>query len=167
VSRERYLVHFAESSSPLRWEIVNDGVMGGISKSRFFIRAGKTGVFEGELSLENYGGFASVRTVPRDFRLADHKGVALRVKGDGKRYRFRIRTDDEYEGIAYQVDFVTHSDQWETINFLFSDFTPVFRGRIIKDAPQIKPENIKRIGFMIADRQAGLFWLEIAWIKTY
>jgi NADH dehydrogenase [ubiquinone] 1 alpha subcomplex assembly factor 1 len=44
------------------WQTVNDGVMGGDSQGKFKIIDKKTLEFFGTLSLENNGGFASVRT---------------------------------------------------------------------------------------------------------
>jgi hypothetical protein len=48
----------------LQWATVDDRVMGGISRSE--LRSAPTGhaVFEGEVSLERNGGFASVRSSP-------------------------------------------------------------------------------------------------------
>ena len=43
------------------WTIVNDDVMGGISKSGIFINEENNLIFKGYLSLENNGGFASSR----------------------------------------------------------------------------------------------------------
>ena len=43
------------------WYVVDDGVMGGRSKGKLKIENGDTGVFSGKISLENYGGFSSIR----------------------------------------------------------------------------------------------------------
>ena len=43
------------------WRVVDDGVMGGKSLGNFRLDASGHGVFEGEISLENNGGFSSVR----------------------------------------------------------------------------------------------------------
>jgi uncharacterized surface protein with fasciclin (FAS1) repeats len=69
------LMDFADDSQ--RWRIVNDDVMGGISDSRFRIDGGKA-VFTGRLSLENNGGFASVRSPPEQLEsqgLARHRAA--------------------------------------------------------------------------------------------
>jgi Complex I intermediate-associated protein 30 (CIA30) len=164
---EKFLIDFNLPEAETRWEIVNDGVMGGISRSSIIITSDKTAVFQGYLSLENYGGFASVRTLPGDFNLDGYHGVMLSVRGDGKRYRLRLRTDDRYDGIAYQAVFTTEPEKWIVVQLPFKTFIPVFRGRIVTDAPPLKPENIRRIGFMIADKQTGKFRLEIKWVKAF
>ena len=75
------------------WMIVNDSVMGGISQSQFTLTENGAARFEGTLSLANNGGFASVRTYPIDYKLADYDGVKIRFKGDGRQYKLRLRTD--------------------------------------------------------------------------
>jgi len=62
--RLRPLLDFTLPESPRLWQAVNDGVMGGVSQGRFRITDARTMEFSGNLSLENNGGFASVRTKP-------------------------------------------------------------------------------------------------------
>ena len=64
-------------------------------------------VFVGEVSLDNNGGFASIRTAPQQHDLAGATGIVLRVRGDGKRYRVNLRTDATFDGIQYQAGFIT------------------------------------------------------------
>jgi monofunctional biosynthetic peptidoglycan transglycosylase len=164
---EETIIDFSSPEEQDRWEIINDAVMGGVSESRVSIINNKTALFQGVVSLENYGGFSSMRTHQRHFDLAGYKGLMVRVKGDGKNYRLRLRMDNAYDGIAYQAHFSTEQDIWITARLPFETFTPVFRGRIIEDAPELDKSNIRRIGFMIADKQAGPFSLEIEWVRAY
>jgi NADH dehydrogenase [ubiquinone] 1 alpha subcomplex assembly factor 1 len=164
---EKTIIDFSSADEQDRWEIINDAVMGGVSSGRVSITETKSALFQGEVSLENYGGFASMRTHPREFGLAGCSGLILRVKGDGKNYRLRLRMDDAWEGIAYQAYFSTEQDTWITARLSFDAFIPVFRGRVIKDASELDVSRIRRIGFMIADRQAGPFRLEIKWVRAY
>lgn len=166
--REITLIDFGSPQSSGNWEIVNDTVMGGLSQSSMRLTPDKTALFEGKVSLDNYGGFASVRTLPSDFHVEGSDGLLLRVKSDGKNYRLRLRTDDEHDGIAYQAVFSTERGKWETVTLPFESFVPVYRGSIVPDAPRpVDPRAIRRIGFMVADRQEGPFRLEIAWVKAY
>ena len=163
----KFIFDFSLPHEEKRWEIVTDEVMGGISKTQMYITPNKTAVFRGEVSLENYGGFASIRTKPQDYRLDGFAGISLRVKGDGKKYRLRLRTDNKFEGIAYQSGFITQPENWINVHLPFNEFIPVFRGRIVQEAPRLEAGHVRRIGFMIADKQAGPFALEIDWVKAY
>lgn len=155
----------ADSLPP--WLVVNDGVMGGLSDSRMAIDQDTVGVFAGDVSLENNGGFASVRTVLESIDLTGYAGIRIRVMGDGKRYSFRIRTDDNFDGVAHRFHFETTADQWEEIDLPFAKFEATYRGRILTDAEHLDPKRIRQIGFLIADKQQGAFKLRIDWIAAY
>ena len=94
------LFDFPDATALARWEIVNDGVMGGVSRSRLTV-ANRTGVFAGEVSLENSGGFASVRSRPESLPAAGATGFLVRVRGDGHRYKFTARQGREFDGVVY------------------------------------------------------------------
>ncbi len=158
---------FSAVSSEAEWDIINDGVMGGISRSRFSIRANGLAEFSGEVSLENNGGFASCRSLPHDFKLAGFADIVVRVRGDGKRYSLRLKTDTESDGVIYQVKFASEEDKWIEIVAPFASFKPTFRGKLLPDILPLKPEEIRQIGFLISDRQPGGFKLLIDWIKAY
>jgi len=164
---EKMIIDFSSPDEQERWEIINDAVMGGVSESRISIIDNKAALFQGVVSLDNYGGFASIRTHPREFDLIGSNGLIVRVKGDGKDFRLRLRTDNTYDGIAYQTHFSTEQDRWITACLSFEAFTPVFRGMVVNDAPPLDITAIRRIGFMIADKQAGPFRLEIEWVKAF
>ena len=161
------LIKFTDAEESQCWTTINDDVMGGISQSRFELSDSATGIFSGQLSLENNGGFASIRKRSDSFNLNDCSGVILRVKGDGRRYQFRVRTDDQYDGIAYRALFITDAKQWQTVTLNFESFCASFRGRSVPDAEVLSPQKIRQIGFLLADKQSGSFRLEIAWIKTF
>jgi monofunctional biosynthetic peptidoglycan transglycosylase len=149
------------------WQIVNDGVMGGLSESRIVLSDRNTALFSGNVSLENGGGFASTRTEVNQFELDRYKGILIRVKGDGRRYQFRIRTGGRFDRVSYRYHFDTNLNQWETIKVPFKDCVPVFRGRVLQDVASISPNDIRQLGVLISDKQAGEFQLEIKWIKAY
>ncbi len=164
---EAMLFDFGTLENTDDWLVVNDGVMGGLSKSMFILSDNKTAVFSGNVSLENNGGFASTRTKAMRFRLDGFKGILVRVKGDGKKYQFRIRTDDRLDGVSYRYHFETGTGQWQTIAVPFDKCEPVFRGRILPDVEPVSQKDIQQVGFLISDRQSGDFRLEVQWMKGY
>jgi len=149
------------------WHVVNDGVMGGVSQSEIRRTDHGTGVFSGVLSLENNGGFASVRAAvgPRD--LSACKGLEVRVRGDGRTYQLRLRTDDRFDGVAYRAHFETRAGEWITVRIPFGQFLPAFRGRTLVDAPPLDRSRIHQVAFMLADKKPGPFALEIDFLRAW
>jgi len=165
--KTRELFDFAERSDQDAWRSVDDVVMGGVSSSQFRVTSGGIGVFEGVLSLESGGGFASVRSRPERVDLSGYDGLEVRVRGDGKRYRLRLRTYPDREGVAYHVGFDTQSGVWRSIRFPFETFRPRFRGRDVPEAPALDVSSITSFGWLVADRQEGPFCLEVDWVRAY
>ena len=166
-SEKKVLVDFKAAKENEQWMVVNDGVMGGLSQSGIKITHLAIAVFEGTLSLENNGGFASVRRLPYDYGLAGFDGILLRVKADGRTYQFRVRTNDRFDGISYRADFEATPGKWVTVKIPFKSLKATYRGRTVPDAPDLRPEDIRQIGFLIGDKREGSFRLEIDWIQTY
>jgi monofunctional biosynthetic peptidoglycan transglycosylase len=150
-----------------QWVSVNDNVMGGLSEGTASLTDDSCLQFSGTVSLENNGGFASIRTLPKNFHLDDYKGVRIRVKGDGRTYQFRIRTDGEYDGIAFKHDFSTTPDDWVDKDLSFASFQPSYRGRILPDVEPLAASEIRQIGFLVADKAAGPFNLIVDEITAF
>ncbi|MBE0359660.1 MULTISPECIES: CIA30 family protein [Pseudoalteromonas] len=152
-----------EANADQRWYVVNDSVMGGMSNSQV-VQTQDSLVFTGNVSLDNNGGFASIRT-ELNTQSQNTKGITLRVKGDGQTYQLRLRTTDYLDGAAYTHSFKTVKNEWVNINFIPSDFTLTFRGRVLDQQPTIDFNDIKQLGFMIAGKQEGKFKLEVSKIQ--
>ncbi len=163
---EKVLFAFEGDEGRGRWMIVNDSVMGGLSRSRIFFTDNNTLIFEGEISLANNGGFASVRSRFGVMPTAGTSRLAVRVRGDDREYQLRIRTQDAFDGVSYQFKFKTRADDWMTIEASYRDFVPTFRGRILRNVPPIDPGAIRQLGFLIVDKEEGPFRLEVDWIKA-
>ena len=149
------------------WVVVNDGVMGGVSQSRAELSNRGTLWFTGTVSLENNGGFASIRHTSEAFGIGPGDGISVNVKGDGRKYQLRVRTSNRFDGIAYKADFQTVNGAWQELQIPWADFTATYRGRSIPGAPALNGEKIAQVGFLIADGVQGDFELEIAAIASY
>ena len=144
------------------WYTVNDDVMGGVSTSMVTTDAETQRlVFSGNLSLENNGGFASIRSQWSDYDLTGYDGLVLRVRGDGRTYQFRIRTEETGSEIAYATLIETEVGIWKDIYVSFEEMIPVYRGVIVRRAPALDPGSIRSFGLMLADKQEGDFLLEV------
>jgi len=164
---EVILFDFASNDAVSAWRAVDDTVMGGVSSSRMERSADGKAVFTGEVSLENSGGFASVQGPEIQQSLGAFDGIAIRVKGDGKRYKCGLRTDDLFDGVSHQAGFKTKTGEWQIVQIPFADFIPTYHGRRLSEDKRMKPELIRKLGFLISERQDGTFRLEIDWIKAY
>lgn len=148
------------------WHPINDGVMGGISRSLLRHDPAGHAVFAGHVSFENKGGFASVRCQPDDLGRQDVIAYLLEVRGDGKRYKLNLRTDNGFDGVNYQLGFLPPAGIWTTCRLASADFLPSWRGRPVPNAPPLDTNRVRQIGLMIADRQAGPFEFAVQSIAT-
>lgn len=149
---------FQKNSNTENWTIVDDVVMGGRSSGRFYISDDGYGVFHGNVSLENNGGFSSLRYRFKKISTTPFTKIVLRVKGDGKTFQFRVKTNstDYYSYISY---FNTSSD-WKTVEIPLNEMYPAFRGRTL-DIPNYSSGAIEEIAFLIGNKKAETFKLEI------
>jgi monofunctional biosynthetic peptidoglycan transglycosylase len=155
---------FDSPASSGEWLSVNDDVMGGVSEGSVRVTDDGLLEFTGLVSLENNGGFASIRSRPSKRDLSEFEGLLLRVRGDGKRYACNIRTDYEIVAGSYQQRFETSKEEWQEIPLRFQDFAARAFGQALRDAPNLDAAMIRSLGFTIADKQAGPFKLEVDWI---
>ena len=155
------LLDFSDPRSVTLWNPINDGVMGGVSHSRFCHDPAGHAVFAGHVTFENNGGFASVRCQPGDLGRKQVMAYHLEVRGDGKWYKLNLRTDDGFDGVNYQARFLPPAATWTTFRLVSADFLPSWRGRQVPDAPPLDTSRVRQIGLMIADRQEGPFALAV------
>ena len=163
----RVIVNFVETIDTVKWMVVNDNVMGGVSRSRVRIIPEGNMVFNGNVSLDYGGGFASLRSSYENWEIGKFDGFVIKVWGDGKTYQFRCRVGNNFDGVAYRQYFQTNNLNWQEIRLPFSKFVPTYRGRIISNASPLDPHTIRNLGLMISDKQSGNFNLKIAWIGVY
>ena len=163
---EKILFDFQVVTNSTAWQVVNDDVMGGLSTSAFRVTTNGTALFTGNVSLENNGGFASARSLPARHDLGGTDSFVIRVRGDGRRYKFTVRMDRSFDSAVHQCVFTTKKGVWEEHHLSFKEFVATFRGRVLPDEPPLDPAKVTSVGFMISDKQAGGFQLEVAWVKT-
>jgi len=146
-----------------RWRITNDGVMGGRSKGQLIFEKDH-GVFTGNISLDNNGGFSSVfrylEQPPSGYEL-----VTIDVQGDGQSYQLRLIVYLNGYRLAFKHDFETIAAQRQKLTFTLSDFKASFRGRIINNAPSMSSQDLKEIGFLMTKKRPGKFNLGVFTIE--
>lgn len=153
------LLDFTDPADVARWRPVDDVVMGGASRSLFSQAEPGIARFHGNVSLENFGGFASVRTAPRAWDTEHARAFVLRVRGDGRQYKFTLRTSDRFDGIQYQARFTAPAGEWTDVRLPVDAFVPTFRGRKVPFVAQLDAGGVRTLGLTISDKQAGPFEL--------
>lgn len=157
---------FADAAAAKKWLSVNDDVMGGVSEGGFRITTDKTLEFTGNISLDNQGGFASIRTQPADLGLDGFDTIALRVKGDGRTYSLTLAAAKTFAAASYRAPLKTQKDTWQEVRIPLKDFEYSVFGKRVEGAQPLAANKVQSVGFTLADKQAGPFRLEVSWIKA-
>jgi monofunctional biosynthetic peptidoglycan transglycosylase len=161
----RVLFDFTKPDAAEAWVNVNDGVMGGVSDGRFKITDNETMEFFGTLSLENNGGFASVRSRPTRVNLKAGDSITARVRGDGREYTFNLYVPRDSGRYSFRQTFKTKKDEWIEVSFPVDKFVATWRGRVFPDQ-KLDPSKVNSVGFLLADKKAGPFKLEVDGINV-
>ena len=163
---DNFLLNAALMKTENQWRIVNDGVMGGLSSSKAVIKDDKI-IFSGNVSLENNGGFASLRSPVKDYNFENFSGIEIKIKGDGKRYSISMKETTYFSGYFYTSSFETKKDEWIVAKIPFNQFKLYYFGKETNSTKKIPLNNIKEISLLIGDKQEGSFNTEIDYIKLY
>jgi monofunctional biosynthetic peptidoglycan transglycosylase len=163
---EVLLTDFTPGSADFGWYVVNDNVMGGRSEGTFD-RQEYTLHFAGRTNTSG-GGFSSIRADSMRLDLSASSGIRLRIKGDGRRYTWRLATTARWRGrpVSYWADFDTVAGEWTSVDIPFSSFVPKFRGYRL-DGPPLDTSQIAGMGLMIYDNRDGPFELYLDSVSAY
>jgi hypothetical protein len=157
----RLLFDFADPHAVEAWRAIDDRVMGGVSRSRLRHDPAGHAVFEGQVSLERNGGFASVRSGPDARGLSAAETCVIEVRGGHRQFKLSLLTDDGFDSPSYQTGFAPAGGDWQTLRLPLTAFRASFRGREVPGAAPLDPARIRQVGLMIAAGQAGPFALDI------
>ena len=149
---------FSEDSSLRNWRVIDDGVMGGRSQGSLRINFEGHGVFNGFISLENYGGFSSIRFNTAPINVIGFDYISVRVFGDNKEYQLRIKSD-YYDRHVYSQPFFA-KNEWQEITIPLGKMKPQFRGRKLK-MDNFNEKSIVEIGILIGNKVEEDFTLFI------
>jgi NADH dehydrogenase [ubiquinone] 1 alpha subcomplex assembly factor 1 len=160
------LMEFKNQATEPEWIAVNDGVMGGLSKGGPDVKDGSLR-FTGNLSLENNGGFSSIRTLDQKYDFSGKTTVVIRLKGDGRTYQLRVATDARFRGsaVSYGAEFATENGKWIEVKVPLESLSPTWRGMKLK-GPNFDSSKVEELGFLIGDKKSGVFEIEVDWIAV-
>ncbi|SEP79396.1 Complex I intermediate-associated protein 30 (CIA30) [Neolewinella agarilytica] len=153
---------FTHTSDISNWSTVDDTVMGGRSDGHFRLNEEGHGEYSGRVSLENNGGFSSLRYRMPTIRIEGKTKVRLRLRGDGKRYQFRVKTSDN-DRHSYVAYFET-SGEWEEVVLDLKALAPQFRGRPL-NMENYPAEMLSEMAILIGNKKEQTFKLELDWLR--
>lgn len=155
MNAQNSMFDFSLNEAKEGWLIVNDGVMGGLSKGviEFTEEEAK---FSGNVSIDNNGGFTMVMNRFGQQSMSAYKAFILELKGDGKTYQFRVKSN-AYQSHSYVYSFTTNG-KWQKIEIPFSSLEPRFRGRVV-DVPNFEGQQIEEVAFLIGNKRKESFEL--------
>jgi len=153
---------FNINSNAEDWQVVDDTVMGGQSQGRFEISDDGYGIFHGDVSLKNNGGFSSLRYSPDKMQIEGYTKIELKIRGDGKRYQFRVKSN-AYDRHAY-INYFETTGSWQTVTIKMSEMYPTFRGMKL-NMPNYPGKQLGELAFLISNKREEHFRLEISQIN--
>lgn len=149
---------FNNNSKMDKWIVVDDGVMGGLSKGIITLNNNGHAVYSGYVTTDNNGGFSSVRYNFETMDVSQFKYVVLKIKGDGRLYQFRLK-QNLYDRFSYIYYFETNGE-WQEIKIPLNTFYPSYRGYKLNQ-PNFKGESLEEIAFLIGNKKKESFQLII------
>jgi len=160
-----YLIDFGQNKNTgIDWRIVNDTVMGGRSDSEASLTENSL-IFTGRVSLENNGGFASIRSPYADFDLSPYKTVKIRCRGKGQKMALSFNRYREWYRPNYKAVFQP-TEEWQEFEFQLADFVEYSVGRQTGNtlSPEAQ-ENIIRMTFITMSKAATSFEFEVDYLR--
>lgn len=159
-----YKIDFGTETAGSEWMIVNDGVMGGLSQGDAELRDNSL-YFYGKVSLENNGGFASVRAPYQKLDLSRFTKVNIKYRSRGQSIGFSLNKYQRFYLPNHKI-ILPPSTEWTTKSIELLDFKTYRMGREIED--KITTDDlgkIIRIGFITNDKKASVFEFEVDYIE--
>jgi len=152
------LFNFEKDTDLQGWSIVDDVVMGGRSNGSLSKTPDGHGLFSGTISLENNGGFSSIRYAFTPIQVNKDQLIRIRLKGDGKQYQFRVK--NEVSDNASYINYFDTTGDWQEVEFRLGDLYPTYRGRKLS-RPDFDHDHIEEIRFLIGNKRPESFRLLI------
>lgn len=158
----RTLFDFTSEDASDRWRSVNDGVMGGVSEGSFRLSDEQTLLFSGTLSLENNGGFASIRSVPEPLPISSDDVLVVRARGDGRSYLLNLYVPTRRTAYSFRAPMPTTRGEWTETRVPIREFVAQSYGEPVEGAGPVDAEQVNAIGITLSDGEPGAFELEVS-----
>lgn len=148
------------------WVMISDDIMGGITRSKLEYTATSL-VLSGDISLENYGGFSSVKTRFKGVDLSEYKGLKIRCRSANQRFAFTLEDSRNWTQPNFKGDLPpTKDNAWSENTIYFKDFKEYQIGE--PTGAKLDPaslKNIVRLGIITTEKKEGPFSLEVDYVE--
>lgn len=148
------------------WVILSDNVMGGMSEASME-HSSNAVLIKGYVSLQNRGGFVSIKSGWGKLDLSSYKVVKIIFRSTLQQYAFTLENSRRWYEPAYKHTFsASRANTWETVYLKLEDFTEERIGN--PTGNKVDGDilgNIIRIGIATNEKREGPFQLEIESIE--
>jgi hypothetical protein len=150
------------------WRSLNDGVMGGRSIGVVDYTRG-TMTWTGKVSLENNGGFSSVRSPWGRRDLSDFDSVTMRCRtttGEADTFTLTMEVSEQWWMPYWKANFDVEPE-WTEVTLPFDRLkkSSAYTGELSKFWTWGDLSSVLRMGYMKYDGTAGEFGLEVDWMR--
>lgn len=164
LSAQELLIDFGKNTAGQNWSVTNDGVMGGLSKGQAYLSDSSV-VFQGEVSLENNGGFSSLRSPYQRFNLSNYKEVEIKSRSSGLPFSITFSKSQRFWIPNYKYFLTANNDEWMIHTFSLSELEEFRMGDSMNETISSKDiENLIGISFFNEGKKEGKFTLEVDYI---
>lgn len=169
VTAQKLMIDFGkEGSKSSDWVLLSDNIMGGVTKSSLQYTS-NSALLTGTISLDNFGGFSSLKTKYKKMDLSGFEGVKIRFKSKGQKFAFTLEDSQIWFQPNFKKDFAPKKEEtWEDAVLYFKDFKEYMVGEPTGKGFRIESlKNMVRLGIMTTEKKEGPFSLEVDYIEFF
>jgi monofunctional biosynthetic peptidoglycan transglycosylase len=157
-------IDFGINKDGRSWLVVNDGVMGGRSQGDAQLTENSM-LFKGTVSLDNNGGFSSLRSQFSDKQLAKYEQVEIRYRSEGISLAMTLSVSRRWYVPNYKTSLSGTQGKWKTVILPLKDFRKHYIGKPMRETlTQEAQKEVMRLGFITDEKKYGPFEFEIDYI---
>ncbi len=155
---------FGKGKSGEDWWVINDGVMGGLSKGKAEMKENSL-FFAGTISLENNGGFTSFRAPYERMNLSGYTTMEVRYKSTGRTCAISLDQSTRFWLPNHKLKLPL-SEDWKTIKIALTDLDEFRMGKKTgRTMSEDEAASVIRVGIITDSKDPGQFEFEIDYIK--
>lgn len=158
-------IDFGKQKDGRNWQVVNDGVMGGLSQGNAELTDNSI-LFKGKVSLDNNGGFSSLRSNFSRKKLSSYEQVKIRYRSEGISLAMTLSVSRAWYVPNYKTSLSSTDGEWKTLTLNLKDFRKHYIGRPMNETLNSNAlSEVIRLGFITDEKKYGDFEFELDYIE--